>query len=248
MSNSYFHFKRFMVRQERCAMKVGTDGTLLGAWARGGQTVLDIGTGTGLIALMMAQRFPQSLVTAVDIDAGAVEQARENVAASPFADRITVLHADIRLMNHTKGQTPCVENAYEGQTPCAEYEAIVVNPPYFNDSLTCPDDQRTTARHTSTLSYRDLMVAVARLLADDGELSVVIPFDCKARLESEAALAGLSKCRECSVRTTPRKAPRRYLLAFRKHPATLETTEGVLETAPGQRSEWYQELTREFYL
>lgn len=215
-------------------MKVGTDGTLLGAWARGGLTVLDIGTGTGLIALMMAQRFPQSQVTAVDIDADSVEQARENVAASPFADRITVLHADIRDTG--------------GQSPCAKYEAIVVNPPYFNDSLTCPDDQRTTARHTSTLSYRDLMVAVARLLADDGELSVVIPFDCKARLESEAALAGLSKCRECSVRTTPRKAPRRYLLAFRKHPATLETTEGVLETAPGQRSEWYQELTREFYL
>lgn len=234
MSNSYFHFKRFMVRQERCAMKVGTDGTLLGAWARGGLTVLDIGTGTGLIALMMAQRFPQSQVTAVDIDADAVEQARENVAASPFADRITVLHADIRDTG--------------GQSPCAKYESIVVNPPYFNDSLTCPDDQRTTARHTSTLSYRDLMAAAAELLADDGELSVVIPFDCKARLESEAALAGLSKCRECSVRTTPRKAPRRYLLAFRKHPATLETTEGVLETAPGQRSEWYQELTREFYL
>ena len=248
MSNSYFNFKQFTVHQERCAMKVGTDGTLLGAWARGGRTVLDIGTGTGLIALMIAQRYPQSQVVAVDIDVAAVEQARENVAASPFADRIAVFHTDIRTASHTKGLTLCVNNDTGGQTSCAKYDAIVVNPPYFNDSLISPDDQRTTARHTTTLTYRELMMAAERLLADDGELSVVIPFDCKARLESEAALAGLSKTRECSVRTTPRKSPRRYLLAFRKHPAELEMTEGVLETAPGERSVWYHELTKEFYI
>ena len=230
MSNNYFQFKRFVVRQERCAMKVGTDGTLLGAWARGGQRVLDIGTGTGLIALMMAQRCPKALVTAVDIDADAVRQARENVAESPFAERITVVEGDI--ISHFS----------------PHFDAIVCNPPYFNDSLTCPDEQRTTARHTTTLTYRELMAAVARLLSDDGEFSVVIPFDCKARLEAEAALAGLSKTRECSIRTTPRKAPRRFLLAFRKHPVAVETTEGVLETEPGQRSDWYHALTNEFYL
>lgn len=237
MSNSYFSFRQFTVRQERCAMKVGTDGTLLGAWARGGQTVLDIGTGTGLIALMMAQRYPESQVTAIDIDEDAVEQARENVEASPFAGRISVVQGDIRTKDST-----------EGQAADARYEAIVVNPPYFYESLECPDSQRTTARHTSALSYRELMTAVRRLLADDGELSVVIPFDCKARLESEAALAGFSKCRECGVRTTPRKPPRRYLLAFRMHPVELETTEGILETAPGERSEWYHGLTKDFYL
>lgn len=230
MSNNYFQFKRFVVRQERCAMKVGTDGTLLGAWARGGQRVLDIGTGTGLIALMMAQRCPKALVTAVDIDADAVRQARENVAESPFAERITVVEGDI--ISHFS----------------PHFDAIVCNPPYFNDSLTCPDEQRTTARHTTTLTYRELMAAVARLLSDDGEFSVVIPFDCKARLEAEAALVGLSKTRECSIRTTPRKAPRRFLLAFRKHPVAVETTEGVLETEPGQRSDWYHALTNEFYL
>ena len=230
MSNNYFQFKRFVVRQERCAMKVGTDGTLLGAWARGGQRVLDIGTGTGLIALMMAQRCPKALVTAVDIDADAVRQARENVAESPFAERITVVEGDI--ISHFS----------------PHFDAIVCNPPYFNDSLTCPDEQRTTARHTTTLTYRELLAAVARLLSDAGEFSVVIPFDCKARLEAEAALVGLSKTRECSIRTTPRKAPRRFLLAFRKHPVAVETTEGVLETEPGQRSDWYHALTNEFYL
>ena len=244
MSNSYFQFKRFVVRQERCAMKVGTDGTLLGAWARGGQRVLDIGTGTGLIALMMAQRCPEALVTAVDIDADAVRQARENVAESPFAERITVVEGDINTLalpnsgNHISHLSPLIYL----------FDAIVCNPPYFNDSLTCPDEQRTTARHTTTLTYRELMAAVARLLSADGEFSVVIPCDCKARLEAEAALAGLSKTRECSVRTTPRKTPRRFLLAFRKHPVAVETTEGVLETEPGQRSDWYHALTNDFYL
>ena len=244
MSNNYFQFKRFVVRQERCAMKVGTDGTLLGAWARGGQRVLDIGTGTGLIALMMAQRCPEALVTAVDIDANAVRQARENVAESSFAERITVVEGDINTLtipnsgNHISHLSPLIYH----------FDAIVCNPPYFNDSLTCPDEQRTTARHTTTLTYRELMAAVARLLSDDGEFSVVIPFDCKARLEAEAALAGLSKTRECSIRTTPRKAPRRFLLAFRKHPVAVETTEGVLETEPGQRSDWYHALTNDFYL
>lgn len=225
-------------------MKVGTDGTLLGAWARGGQRVLDIGTGTGLIALMMAQRCPDAQVTAVDIDADAVRQARENVAESSFAERITVVEGDINTLtipnsgNHISHLSPLIYH----------FDAIVCNPPYFNDSLTCPDEQRTTARHTTTLTYRELMAAVARLLSDDGEFSVVIPFGCKARLEAEAALAGLSKTRECSIRTTPRKAPRRFLLAFRKHPVAVETTEGVLETEPGQRSDWYHALTNDFYL
>ena len=229
MANDYFNFRQFTVRQERCAMKVGTDGTLLGAWAHGGSSVLDIGIGTGLVALMMAQRFPESRIVGIDIDHDAVEQALENVNASPFRN-IEVVEVDAKL--------------YEG----ACFDTIVCNPPYFADSLQCTDIQRTMARHTVSLSFRDLFAAVSRLLADDGEFSVVIPFDCKARLEAEAALAGLFKVRECAVKTTPRKQPRRYLLAFRRHPADLEQTEGVIEIRPSVRSEWYQELTKDFYL
>ena len=180
---------------------------------------------------MMAPRYPDCRVVAIDIDADAVGQARENVAASPFAGRIDVVQADI------------------GHFQSAElYDAIVSNPPYFDSSLECPDGQRTLARHTASLSYRDLMQSVCRLLADGGEFSVVIPFDCKARMEAEATLAGLFKVRECAVKTTPRKQPRRYLMAFRKHPADLELEEGVIETSPNVRSSWYQELTKDFYL
>lgn len=229
MANDYFKFRQFTVRQDRCAMKVGTDGTLLGAWARGGCSILDIGTGTGLIALMLAQRFPKSRVIGIDIDSEAVEQARDNVAESPFHN-VDIIEADV--------------SDYRDSV----YEAIVSNPPYFEDSLECPDGQRTMARHTSALSYHNLMESAWQLLADGGELSLVIPFDCKARLESEAALIGFFKSRECAVRTTPKKQPRRYLLAFRKHPVELELSEGVIETAPSVRSAWYHELTKDFYL
>ena len=228
MANDYFQFRQFTVHQERCGMKVGTDGTLLGAWANGGATVLDIGMGTGLIALMMAQRFPEARIVGIDIDADAVAQARENVAASPFRN-VDIVEADAR------------------HYALSTFDAIVCNPPYFEDSLESPDNQRTLARHAVSLGYRDLMEAAWRLLADDGELSMVIPFDCKARIESEAALRGFFKSRECAVRTTPRKQPRRYLLAFRKHPVELERSEGVIETAPNVRSEWYQQLTKDFY-
>ena len=230
MANDYFKFRQFTVRQDRCAMKVGTDGTLLGAWARGGHTILDIGTGTGLIALMMAQRYPEAQVVGIDIDHEAVMQAKENVAASPF--NIDIIEADAKTFNVQRSM----------------FNVILSNPPYFVDSLECPDGQRTMARHTASLAYGELMAAVNRLLADDGEFSVVIPFDCKARLECEASLAGFFKVRECAVKTTPRKPPRRYLLAFRKHPDELELSEGIIETAPNVRSEWYQQLTKDFYL
>jgi tRNA1Val (adenine37-N6)-methyltransferase len=256
MANDYFKFHQFTVRQDRCAMKVGTDGTLLGAWAQGGQTVLDIGTGTGLIALMMAQRFPKACVVGIDIDHEAVSQARENVAESPFRN-IEIVEADVKnfsteVWSSARPESLTTHRSFDFDTICSHgfstFNAIVSNPPYFVDSLECPDNQRTQARHTSSLTYRDLMSAVGRLLSDDGEFSVVIPFDSKKLLESEAALAGLFKVRECAVRTTPCKLPKRYLLAFRKHPAALEVTEGIIEIAPNVRSEWYQQLTKDFYI
>lgn len=192
-------------------MKVGTDGTLLGAWAHGGKRILDIGTGTGLIALMMAQQYAEAQVTAIDIDDGAVAQAQQNVVASPFAGRISVEQLDVTLMS--------AEMAFD---------SIVCNPPFFTDSLRCPDERRTMARHADTLSYRDLMESAVRLLADDGELSVIIPFDYRQRLETEACLVGLFKVRTCAIKTTPTKPPRRFLLAFRKHPAPLEQSELII--------------------
>ena len=235
MANGYFQFRQFTVHQQHCAMKVGTDGTLLGAWALASESpcrILDIGTGTGLIALMMAQRYPQAKVTAIDIDDGAVRQAKENVSASPFADRINVIKADVLTIEEEE-----------------KYDSIVCNPPFFEDSLTCPDPQRTEARHTVSLGYRQLMEAAFRLLKDDGHFSLIIPSDCRERLESEAHLRGFFLSRVCSIQTTPKKAPKRYMIELSKQPVNeVDTTNGILESSPQVRSDWYRELTKEFYI
>jgi len=234
MAKGYFEFKQFTIHQEHCAMKVGTDGTLLGAWASaptGICRILDVGTGTGLIALMMAQRYPEAEVIGIDIDSEAVSQATANAAGSPFANRIRIIQADIAELS--------VE----------PFDAIICNPPFFVDSLTCPDSSRTLARHTASLTYRTLMQSVKRLLKDDGLFSVVIPTDYRSQLLSEAALADLILSKECAIKTTPKKAPKRCLMEFRKQPVILaESTTETLETHPGMRSDWYQDMTKDFYL
>ena len=204
-------------------MKVGTDGVLLGAWANGGSSMLDVGTGTGVIALMLAQRYPQGQVTAVDIDEGAVRQAVVNVEQSAFRHQIRVVQTSMQQL--------------EGQ-----YDAIVCNPPFFIDSLKAPDAQRNIARHAVTLTYSDLMRHAWRLLDDDGELSVVVPFDYCRRMSDEATFVGFFPSRVCAVKTTERKPARRYLLAFRKHPCTCEQHELTIG------SEAYRLLTQDFYL
>ena len=215
-------------------MKVGTDGVLLGAWARGGLHILDAGTGTGVIALMMAQRYPEALVTAIDIDEGAVRQARENVAQSPFAERVEVLRETVQEFDGVNGSN--------GSNGVCGYDAIVSNPPFFIDSLAAPDEQRNMARHTQTLTYAELMQAAYRLLADDGELSVVVPFDYRQRMEDEACFVGFFPSRVCAVKTTERKPAKRYLLAFRKHPCPCQKEQLTIG------SEDYQALTSAFYL
>jgi tRNA1Val (adenine37-N6)-methyltransferase len=218
-----FQFKQFTIEQEQCAMKVGTDGVLLGAWAHGGRRVLDVGTGTGVIALMMAQRFSDAMVTGIDIDEGAVRQARQNAERSPFAARVQI-----------------VKDAVQKHT--GTYDAIVSNPPFFIDSLQAPDNQRNTARHATSLTYAELMQAARRMLSDDGELSVVVPFDYRRRMEDEATFCGFFPSRVTAVRTAEHKPVRRYLLAFRKRPCQCVTDMLTIG------DEYYRELTRDFYL
>lgn len=208
-------------------MKVGTDGVLLGAWARGGSRVLDVGTGTGIIALMMAQRYPDAHILGIDIDEGAVRQATANVLASPFSLRIRIQQTRLQDM----------DDSFAG---C--FDAIVSNPPFFIDSLAAPDEQRNLARHTTTLTYAELMQSAWRLLSDDGELSVVVPFDYRQRMEDEAIFVGFFPCRVCAVKTTDRKPAKRFLLSFRKHPCPCEKEQLTIG------SEAYRQLAGDFYL
>ena len=235
MSKNSFQFKQFTVKQEHCAMKVGTDGTLLGAWARvyaKEPRILDIGTGTGLIALMMAQRYPQATVVGIDIDMNAVLQAQENIAASPFADRIMINREDATKLFDKEG-----------------FDAIVCNPPYFVDSLICPGEQRTLARHAITLNYNTLIRSARNLLKNDGCLSIIIPIENKEDIDSALAFEGLFVTRICQIKTTPNKLPKRLLIEIKKTPASdVDFREEILESSPGMRSDWYREITKEFYI
>jgi tRNA1Val (adenine37-N6)-methyltransferase len=232
MSNPYFSFKQFTVRHDRCAMKVGTDGVLLGAWTdvTGVRRLLDVGTGTGLIALMLAQRNAVAQIDAIDIDGDAVAQARENVLASPWSERIRVMEGDVCL--------------YEGR---AAYDLIVSNPPYFN-ALKCPDAQRHAARHTDSLSFRGLTAAASRLLTAEGRLAVVIPTDAVKDFLAAAAEADLFPIRRLQVATKPGALAKRTLMELARRVRAHEADTLVLEDAPGVRSAGYKALTAEFYI
>ena len=213
-------------------MKVGTDGVLLGAWARGGRRVLDIGTGTGLIALMMAQRFPQAEIDAIEIDHDAAVQAAENVAYSPFVDRIRVS-----------------ETSLQNFKPTTHYNIIVTNPPFFAHSLRSPSESRSLARQTDSLPFSTIFSFATEYLAPDGELSAVIPSDYLDEFSQEAFLRGMFLSRQYNVRTVERKPVKRCLVAFSpSRPAAFDRRNVVLLEERNKRSCWYTELTKDFYI
>ena len=187
-----FQFQQFFVGQEHCAMKVGTDGVLLGAWAEGGQQILDIGTGTGVVALMMAQRYVSAHIDAIEVDCDAAGQAADNVRLSPFASRISVTHT-----------------ALQDFSPIETYDSIVCNPPYFLNSLKAPEASRSMARHAgeNSLTFRDIFVFAKSNTTEAGVVNVVVPTLSQEALETEAYLLGFRKTRELLLRTTSSSPP-----------------------------------------
>ncbi len=234
MSNPYFQFKQFTVWHDKCAMKVGTDGVLLGAWAsvRNAHRILDVGTGTGLVALMLAQRsLPDANIVALEIDEAAAGQARENVARSSWKERIEVVQVDFKKYQSS-----------------AKFDVIVSNPPYFIDSLGCPDQQRNSARHNDSLTYEDLLAGVAGLLAEDGTFTIVIPADVADRVKMIASAKRMQAVRQLNVITKPGGIPRRTLITFSFANQKCIVEELLTEVARHQYSKEYVALTREYYL
>lgn len=234
MSNPYFQFKQFTVWHDKCAMKVGTDGVLLGAWAsvRNAHRILDVGTGTGLVALMLAQRsLPDANIVALEIDEAAAGQARENVARSSWKERIEVVQVDFKKYQSS-----------------AKFDVIVSNPPYFIDSLGCPDQQRNSARHNDSLTYEDLLAGVAGLLAEDGTFTIVIPADVADRVKMIASAKRMQAVQQLNVITKPGGIPRRTLITFSFANQKCIVEELLTEVARHQYSKEYVALTREYYL
>ena len=229
-----FRFKQFTVCDERSAMKIGTDGVLLGAWAdiEGDSRILDVGTGTGLIALMLAQRNASAEIVGVDISHEAIEEARNNFLNSPWAKRLSVTEGDV-----------CSFESNE------KFDHIVSNPPYFVDSLHSPDSLRTMARHTSSLKFEDLVTSAVRLLRPGGRLSVILPTECTMQFRF-AAFGRLWLCRQLNVVTKAGDSPRRTLMEFCLSDKPLMPSVATLTMRHRDSSytEEYRQLTEDFYI
>lgn len=237
MPNAWFQFKQFKIVQDKCAMKVGTDGVLLGAWApvHGVESILDVGSGTGLIALMLAQRVPDASITAVEIDKMACLQSMENIHQSPWSDRMEVVHDDFKQFS---------------RRDMAPFDLIVSNPPYFVDSKPSFVEARNMARHTIHLNHKELVEGAVRLLKPRGQLAIVLPTENYQLFSDLALRSGLFELRRLNVYPTPQKPASRILSLWSRylaHPCEME--EMVLEENGRHKySAEYLALTRDFYL
>lgn len=231
--DTMFQFKQFTIRQDRTAMKVGTDGVLLGAWAnvQRAQSILDIGTGTGLIALMAAQRNTHARIEAIEIEPNAFQQAKENSAASPWANRINITNV-------------ALQNYY----PPITFDCIICNPPFFTQSTSSPDQCRNLARHNDTLPYNELILHVCRLLQPDGQFHVILPATDAEKFIAQALFSGLYPLHITKIYPTPNKAAKRILIQFA--PQYHQCTEDclTLEVTHHQYTKEYMTLTKDFYL
>jgi tRNA1Val (adenine37-N6)-methyltransferase len=239
MPNDYFQFQQFRLEQGRCAMKVSTDACLLGAAAdlRGATRLLDIGTGTGLLALMAAQRQPGVAIEAIEIDAAAATQAAANAAASPWAERIRVHSAS--LVEYAATQPP-------------PFSHIVCNPPFFRQSLRSPNAARTTARHEAadTLSFEAVAAFAAEFLRLDGLLTVLLPPTEMQAFENVAAKLDLYPATRLVVRHRPGSRPLRHITGFRRGINPVVETELTIRTASSETdySVDFRALLAGFYL
>lgn len=238
MSQNSFAFKKFTVKQERNAMKVGTDAVLLGAWVKtyGVRRALDIGTGTGVIAMMLAQKCGCD-IDAIDIDPEAAIEAKENVANCPWADRIHVQNVSLQDFSRITDD---------------KYDLIVSNPPYFVDSLPSSEANRTAARHTVLLSFEDLINSAIKLLNKEGKLYVILPVKEGEQFVQLAASHHLHLRRITRVKSTPDKIEKRWMMqfGFQGKPQISDSTL-VMEKDPQVRHSYtdeYKELTKDYYL
>jgi tRNA1Val (adenine37-N6)-methyltransferase len=235
MAQSAFHFKKFIIQQERCAMKVGTDAVLLGSWTStiGARSILDIGTGTGIIALMLAQR-SSAVIDAIEINKCAYEEAEQNVTNSPFADLVNVINI------------PLQEFVYKSHR---KYDLIVTNPPFFVEASKSCEEARNLARHTDySLSYDELIEGVISLLAEDGKLSLILPLK-EGKLFKEKAESKYLWCSKITrIVTRKGKPAKRLLFEFSKNVEPLIENELLILNEDMSYSRDYLELTAEYYL
>ncbi len=234
-----FQFKEFTVQQDKTAMKVGTDGVLLGAWCDLGEfpdAILDIGAGTGVISLMLAQRSDAMTIDAVELDDNAYEQTVENFEQSDWGDRLFCYNSSFN------------EFADEMAEEEEQYDVIVSNPPFYTDDFETESDARNKARFTSSLSFKDLIVGVSKILSERGMFSVVIPFKEEENFVELAKENNLFLNKVCHVKGNENTAVKRSLLSFSFEEKEIEKEELIIEKERHQYTDAYINLTKDFYL
>jgi len=229
-----FHFKSFSITQKQSAMKVGTDGVLLGAWANPTSyphKILDIGTGTGLIAIMLAQRFSESLVQAIEIDELSAKEAQFNAKSSPFSNRIDVKHCSLQNFKNS-----------------IKYDLIVCNPPYFRNTTQSKNSARATARNNASLSLEYLIEKSHGLLNKHGQLSIIIPSDEYTNIINKAENVGLFVSQICWVKGNQTSPIKRLLISLNKQKQNIKERHLTIENSRHNYTEEYENLCRDFYL
>ncbi|REA61558.1 tRNA methyltransferase [Dyadobacter luteus] len=235
--NSYFRFKQFTVHQGQSAMKVCTDACVLGAWADLGEAehILDIGTGTGLLSLMAAQRNSNAEIHAVELDDDAFNQATENLQESIFAERIQVFHQSIQ--------------SYE---PNKKYDCIITNPPFFQSDLLSPDQQKNKAHHATSLTFDELLTAIDRLLTDEGKFHILLPVDEAGVFLQKALVDGWFLADSLILQHNSSKKPFRHIMTFsRKYISDSQIVNSVLHIYNTQENTYtdaFKDLLKDFYL
>ncbi len=231
-----FLFKKFSVNQDRCAMKIGTDGVLLGAWAAVNQnpfSVLDIGAGTGILSLMIAQRSNAEQIEAIEIDDNAFEQCTENFENSPWNDRLFCYHASLQ------------EFADEIED---KYDLIISNPPFYSDDYKSQNQQRDLARFQDAMPFEHLIESVSKLLAENGKFSVIIPYKEEENFIGLSAEVNLFPNRLLRVKGNLESEVKRSLIEFSIKKREVKTEELIIETKRHHYTQDYINLTKEFYL
>lgn len=231
---SAFHFKQFSIYHDQCAMKVGTDSVLLGAWAdcSTAHHILDVGTGSGILAIMAAQRNSSAQITGIEIDAQAVEQAAYNASASPWGNRIRILPGDIRTWSTAE-----------------RFDCILCNPPFYTNGMQSPIAQRNQARQAACLSFEELIQACADLLSEHGSFHVILPAENGDNFTQICWENNLNLKTKVWIHTKENKKPKRVLLAYTRDRCTFPTGEKlILKNQDNNPTEEYLKLTGDFYL